>query len=310
MAHLAFAFYSLAAIAGFIAAGVFLSIYRANRSPLIKSYLLFAGVSLAQSVITIAGLYASASGLGEGLPLSGLYYFTATIVTGAQAYVFPRFFLEFADLPFAQGPKRIAIGASSVVIASSPLCLATGLSPALSFLPPSLGLLAFLGLMVYSQVKLIGAYPKIRDKVGRIGVPAIVIYDLVCFAAGLTDSLFSGAQLATGRWPYGALLQPSILIAWNILSLMWAFAYDGSGAVARPGRIEPDSARAKRFGLTERELELSRLLASGAANKEIAAELGLSANTVRNHMHNIFEKTGARNRVELVRALCGADESP
>jgi DNA-binding CsgD family transcriptional regulator len=57
------------------------------------------------------------------------------------------------------------------------------------------------------------------------------------------------------------------------------------------------------YGLTPREAELVALIAAGASNKEIASQLGLSGNTVRNHIHNVFEKTGARNRVELVRKL-------
>jgi DNA-binding CsgD family transcriptional regulator len=308
MAHFAFAIYFLAAASSLVAAGAFLFIYRSGRSPLIKSYLVFLGISLAQTLLTLAGLYASATSLLDVAFAGRLYYFAGTIVTGAQAYAFPRFFLEFADLPFSRTPKRVSIAACSIAVASSPLVFLPEAQFPLNFLPPSLGLVAFLSLMLYSQVKLIGAYPRIRDKVGRIGVPAIVAYDLVCIAAGVTDSLLSGGQLASGRWPYGALLQPSIAVAWNLLSLAWAFAYEGSGTLARPASVEPDPARAKAAGLTERELELARLLASGAANKEMAASLGLSPNTVRNHVHNIYEKTGARNRVELVRALCGADD--
>lgn len=53
--------------------------------------------------------------------------------------------------------------------------------------------------------------------------------------------------------------------------------------------------------LTPREHEVLRLAAGGARSKEIAAELGLSVGTVRNHMSRILYKTGARNRVDAVR---------
>jgi Response regulator containing a CheY-like receiver domain and an HTH DNA-binding domain len=308
MAHFALFLNSLSAACSLVAFGAFLFIYRAGRSPLVKSYLLFIGVSLVQLFVVIAGLYASLSfGIGARA-LTRLYYFSATIATALEAYVFPRFFLEFADIAFAGGKRRLVIGLCSVVLASSPLVLLPESALPLNFLPPTAGLALFLGAMLYSQVKLIGAYPRIKDKIGRIGVPAIVAYNLVCIVAGVMDSLASGPQLALGIWPYGYLLQPSISIGWAILSLAWAFAYEGSGTLARPASVEPDVARAKKLGLTERELELARLLASGAANKEMAAALGLSPNTVRNHVHNIYEKTGSHNRVELVRALCGADE--
>jgi DNA-binding CsgD family transcriptional regulator len=307
MPHLAFILFSLAASSGILCMGLFAFIYRTGRSPLVKSYLLYLGIGVFQNAFPVFGLYAALA-LGGGHPLAPPYYFASTLSLGALTYAAPRFFLEFADIDFARGVKRAAIGACAIVVASSPLCFASGDSPALAYLSPSLGLAAFLVSMLYCQARLILAYSRIKDRVGRVGVPAILVYDLVCIAAGVVDSGFSGAQMAAGEWPRGLLLQPALFIIWNLLSLAWAFAYEASGSVARPASVEPDPARARRFGMTERELELSRLLASGAANKEMAAALGLSANTVRNHVHNIYEKTGARNRVELVRALCGADE--
>lgn len=55
---------------------------------------------------------------------------------------------------------------------------------------------------------------------------------------------------------------------------------------------------------TERELEILQLIAKGAANKEIAAALFISENTVKTHISNLFAKLGARDRTEAVtRAL-------
>ena len=54
------------------------------------------------------------------------------------------------------------------------------------------------------------------------------------------------------------------------------------------------------YGLTEREVEIVLLLARGHATKDIAAELSLSAHTVRDHVKTIFEKAGVNSRGELV----------
>lgn len=53
-------------------------------------------------------------------------------------------------------------------------------------------------------------------------------------------------------------------------------------------------------GLTERELEIVRLVASGYKNKEVGSTLTISERTVKTHLTNIFQKLGVRDRVGLV----------
>jgi DNA-binding NarL/FixJ family response regulator len=52
--------------------------------------------------------------------------------------------------------------------------------------------------------------------------------------------------------------------------------------------------------LTARELDVLRLMAQGLANKEIAAELGISRNTVKDHVASVLDKLGAHTRTEAV----------
>jgi DNA-binding NarL/FixJ family response regulator len=54
------------------------------------------------------------------------------------------------------------------------------------------------------------------------------------------------------------------------------------------------------MGVTSRELEVLRLLADGASNKEIASRLYLSPRTVERHVANLSVKTGAARRSELI----------
>jgi two-component system nitrate/nitrite response regulator NarL len=57
--------------------------------------------------------------------------------------------------------------------------------------------------------------------------------------------------------------------------------------------------RATSFGLTPRERQVVRAVAAGSTNKDIAAELRISEDTVKHHLTNIFDKVGVSTRLEL-----------
>jgi len=51
--------------------------------------------------------------------------------------------------------------------------------------------------------------------------------------------------------------------------------------------------------LSEREKEIVQLVAQGFRNREIGEKLFISEQTVKNHLHNIFDKLGVSDRLEL-----------
>ncbi len=55
--------------------------------------------------------------------------------------------------------------------------------------------------------------------------------------------------------------------------------------------------------LSLREREVAELASSGLTNKEIAAQLGLSPETIKNHLSHAFTKLGVHNRIELAREM-------
>jgi len=71
-------------------------------------------------------------------------------------------------------------------------------------------------------------------------------------------------------------------------------------AFQRPVPSEQTDAK-----LTPREQEIVRLLAKGYLYKEIAEQLGLSVETVRTHLHRIYEKLHVHTRTEAVMKLYG-----
>jgi DNA-binding NarL/FixJ family response regulator len=67
------------------------------------------------------------------------------------------------------------------------------------------------------------------------------------------------------------------------------------------GPFLPSSGRSGVSGLSDRELDVLRLLSAGKRAEEIATSLELSQKTVENHLSNITGKLGARDRFELYR---------
>ena len=88
-----------------------------------------------------------------------------------------------------------------------------------------------------------------------------------------------------------------------------------------PGRLVIDLAAAEELGqpmvvlqvrrppspvlkrLTGREGEVAALVAAGLANNQIAARLGITTLTVKDHVHRILEKTGLRSRAAIASAV-------
>jgi DNA-binding NarL/FixJ family response regulator/tetratricopeptide (TPR) repeat protein len=74
------------------------------------------------------------------------------------------------------------------------------------------------------------------------------------------------------------------------------------GARAEP-RGPATAADSGIASLTKRELEIAGLVTDRKTNREIAAELFLSAKTIESHLRNVFVKLGASSRVEVARAV-------
>ena len=74
-----------------------------------------------------------------------------------------------------------------------------------------------------------------------------------------------------------------------------------SGEVFLPKRIRAIyDDRKKRPSLSEREIEIIRLVAKGFSNDELAERLHLSPETIKAHLRHVYEKLGVESRVEAV----------
>ena len=125
----------------------------------------------------------------------------------------------------------------------------------------------------------------------RTVVTAGLILALGAFALAWLD-----VQQATRRITpelYVAVI--AILFAAGGLWLGWKVAARRHG----PAFVRNDAAL-KSLGLTGQEMRVLERLASGQSNKALARALGLSPNTIKTHLANLFAKLGAATRTEAV----------
>ena len=70
--------------------------------------------------------------------------------------------------------------------------------------------------------------------------------------------------------------------------------------VPAPVIFERDQIKLESLAITPRELEILQLMADGMSNKEIAAHIFVSENTVKTHSSHVFDKLGVKRRTQAV----------
>ena len=104
-------------------------------------------------------------------------------------------------------------------------------------------------------------------------------------AAFVTSALNAGAS---GYIPKTSM--PDVLVA--ALSVVFA------GGIYIPPQVLPSLAQAPAF--TTRQLQVLRLIAKGASNREIAKALGIADNTAKQHTHAVFQALNVTSRTQAI----------
>lgn len=97
-------------------------------------------------------------------------------------------------------------------------------------------------------------------------------------------------------------------LSWRLYLALIGVAFAAGGvwlgwrlnARAAPAPFERNAAAIASLGLTGQEIRVLERLAEGLSNKQIARRLGLSPNTVKTHVSNIFGKLEVRRRTEAI----------
>jgi ATP/maltotriose-dependent transcriptional regulator MalT len=89
---------------------------------------------------------------------------------------------------------------------------------------------------------------------------------------------------------------------WPPVSWRWAsgLALGSFRDAPRPEEFTVNDKARESLGISEREFEVLELLAAGQSNKEIAASLNVSPNTVKTHVAKLYGKLQASRRTEAI----------
>jgi DNA-binding NarL/FixJ family response regulator len=92
-------------------------------------------------------------------------------------------------------------------------------------------------------------------------------------------------------------------LAITILVLIYALRYlfqpekNTNMACALPDQF------VQKYGISPRECEIVSMIVQGSNNRKIGEALFISALTVKNHVYHIYQKTGARNKIQLLNLI-------
>ncbi len=147
-----------------------------------------------------------------------------------------------------------------------------------------------------------GPIHPVEPKAMRSLIRAYGLWALLLAPVGLIEFAVESARLP---WLPTLSLDPLLYLSLNLVSMsaaMQLFKPDKSGT---PIIDAVPTEQQRMLNLSAREAEIAVLIARGMANKQIAAELGISPATVRTHIYNLYQKVGAGSRVELLNRLRG-----
>ena len=312
MQHYLLIFYSLFFSTGFMGGAALFILGLRVRSRLIRPLLAFQLLFLLALGIVVIYFYLLTlpDGMSTGL---SLFLITAVNVLNALIYVVSIVLIRRISPPASRRKGFLAVPEifAALVIAKTlvnlvlTLLVSTGYSGGLLTVEGSEAwsltgyILAGLALAAFGVVArgplAPGEPPALRPLIRGYGLCALVfapmgLIEYAVQAAGIPDL------------PYVSL-DHLFYLSWNLVSMSAAIRIFKPGEAGVPVMDSVPEERVRALGLSAREVEMSIMIARGLANKEIAGELGISPATVRTHIYNLYQKVGARSRVELLNKL-------
>jgi len=93
------------------------------------------------------------------------------------------------------------------------------------------------------------------------------------------------------------------ILAFIIITIIYYLNYFSQEGFKEAKQIKLFYENLSEYKISKREFEVIELIEKGLTNKEIGEKLGISVNTVNNHVSKVFTKVGVRSRIDLLNTL-------
>ena len=307
--------YLIAFIIGFSTILYSIIYYTIERITWLKYYIVFLftfGLLLLIRAIKLLSFLTIPSFLSNNI-FNILYFFTLTVSMALMLYFIPAFLYRFLNLKWAVRENI------QYLILSVMFFIMNILGILLNFNFYIFGNIIFYISILFLFILGFLNYKNIEDKtikfiVKILGLITIFIYPIMVYQLIIINK----NSLDIGSIDLTLVL---FYIWWNLVMLgylLWYFisiiknknvfinenlinnSNNLKNVDKKDNTIKQESNKEDIINLTKREKQILSYLLSGKTNKEVALILDISLNTVNNHVANIYDKSGVKNRVELV----------
>jgi DNA-binding NarL/FixJ family response regulator len=190
-----------------------------------------------------------------------------------------RVLVATAVRPYREGLQRVLQGPEGIALAGIASTAEQTVEQACKLLPAVILLDVEMAKSLALQ-KLLGGTPKFRGVV-ILGRPERYSEVVACLPAEVLAFVARDASVA------------------DLLAAIRAAGGGGRGLPTLPVRHHSSAIA----NLTDREMEILRLMQQGLPNKSISRQLGIELSTVKNHVHSILAKLGVHSRGEAISFL-------
>jgi DNA-binding CsgD family transcriptional regulator len=219
------------------------------------------------------------------------YYLLCEFPIFCVIWSLPLFFHSLFDVPFRRIANVPFAGVSLVFIVQDLILWIGGGNQNDGDFSTMVFGSVFVAVILYCLIIALLYYKRIKSNLLKKIVKAFLILYVIFLPGFIWDSILIMYN--------NILLTPLFYLLWNLMTIYFGVRY----LLVVKEKIQLNQQFLHEYDFSKREIEILDLMLLGLSYKKIAEKAFISPATVKTHLHNIYAKTGARNRNELAALL-------